>query len=101
MEPTPEWIILIAPFASGAAGVGLTAGVAWGVMKQKYIDLERRVRKAEDRLESQVGEARCDKMRAVCQQSIAIGIHEIKTELVENRKFIFTEIARFMSQHKG
>ena len=101
MEPTPEWIILIAPFASGAAGVGLTAGVAWGVMKQKYTDLERRVRKAEDRIESQVGEVRCDKMRAMCQQSIAKGIDEIKAELVENRRWVFTEIARFMAHTKG
>lgn len=98
MTPTPEWIILIAPFASGAVGVGLTAGVAWGVMKQRYVDLERRVAISELRLEKQVGEMRCDRMREECQKNILSGISEIRADLKENRQWVFSEIARFMAQ---
>ena len=104
MTPTPEWIILIAPFASGAVGAGLTAGLFWGVIKQKVLDHERRISETEKELKEQVGEDRCDKMRGECRQSITNAMTEIKTEILANRTWVtdrFQEIARFMGAHNG
>jgi hypothetical protein len=98
---TPEWVILIAPFISGAAGVGLTAGVAWGVIKQKYIDLERRMGIAETKLETQVGQVRCDKMRDECKIAVSHVMDQLKKDYEEERKWQrtqFTEIAKFMGR---
>jgi len=99
-----DWIQYVAPFASGAFGAGLTAGVAWGVLKAKYEDLERRVAVTEHRLEHQVGNMRCDKMRDECKAAIVSGMSRIETEIINNRNWVtdrFTEIARFMGQHNG
>lgn len=104
MTVTPEWIIIVAPFLSGAAGVGLTAGVAWGVIKAKVEEHERRMSFIESKMEHQVGLPRCDKMRDECQDNIAQTLSEIKSEIVVNRNWVtdrFTEIARFMGHHNG
>ena len=104
MNPTPDWIVVLAPFASGAFGAGLTAGLFWGIVKQKISDHDRRLNEAEKKLDHQVGEARCDKMREECRSTILGGMGEIKAEIKSNRDYVvdrFTEIARFMGAHDG
>ena len=63
---TPEWVSILAPFASGAFGVGLT----YGIIRQRIFELERRVDKNEAKLDEQVGEDRCDKMRDDCKKNM-------------------------------
>lgn len=70
---TPEWINIIAPFASGAFGVGLAYGTLKGsidTLKANVESLKERVVKTEEKLDNQVGETRCDKMRRACQEDI-------------------------------
>lgn len=101
---TPEWITLLAPFVSGAVGAGATAGVAWGMLKQKYTDLERRMAIVEQQIQHQVGDSKCDKMRGDCQVRMEKICDEIKHEIIANRNWVtdrFTEIARFMGAHNG
>ena len=64
----PEWVSILAPFASGAFGVGL----AWGVLRQRLAEAERRIREAEDAiggLKSTVQtETRCNRLRDDCRK---------------------------------
>lgn len=88
------------PFFSGIFG----GGVVWGMVKVKLIELDRRMARVEDRLDEQVGETRCAKMREECKRDIVVGMAEIKTEILANRTWVtdkFQEIARFMGQHNG
>ena len=100
MSTTPEWISIISPFLSGA--IGIAAG--WGITRQKVIDLERRMLRTEEKLDEQVGQLRCDRMREECRDNLMKIMCEIKKEVVDNRGYVmdkFTEIARFMGAHNG
>lgn len=100
MQHAPEWLSIIAPFMSGAFGVG----IAWGIIRQKFVEVDRRLTKMEKRIEDQVGDIRCTRMRDECKNGISDKIDEIKEEIVSNRNWVtdrFTEIARFMGSHNG
>lgn len=95
-----EVINYVAPFASGAFG----AGIVWGMIKQKINELERRMASNETKLECQVGQPRCDKMREECHDAIVEGMNKIEQQIITNRNYVtdkFVEIARFMGQHNG
>jgi hypothetical protein len=88
------------PFFSGIFG----GGVVWGMTKVKLIELDRRMGRVEDRLDEQVGESRCTKMREECKHDITAGMADIKNEILNNRVWVtdrFQEIARFMGAHNG
>lgn len=100
MTGTPEWIAIVAPFASGFFGVGM----AWGIIRQHMNDIERRVIRNENKLESQVGEARCDKMRDDCQKDFKSEFTGLSCEVKRNRDHVsakFEEIAKFMGKLNG
>ena len=97
---TPDWITILIPFLSGAAGVG----VAWGVSKTNMEEHDRRINKLEEKLELQVGVNRCDQMRDECRDDLRAMLAEIKAEIIGNRNWVtdrFTEIARFMGKMNG
>jgi len=100
MTPTPEWISMIAPFVSGAAGIG----VAWGIIRQKVIETERRIGEVEKTIKIQVGEVRCNRMREGCKNGVAEIVGHLREEVVKNRESVadkFETIARFMGKHNG
>ncbi len=100
MTLSPEWVSVIAPFVSGGLGVG----IAWGVIRQKVIELDRRIGNAENKLDNQVGETRCDKMRTECKTTIDRSLVELKDKVEKNHNYVvtkFDEIARFMGAHNG
>ncbi len=104
MTLSPEWVSVLAPFVSGGLGSGLGIGIAWGIIRQKVIDLDRRVSIAERKLENQVGESRCDKMRTECKTTINGPLVELKEKVEKNHNYVvtkFDEIARFMGAHNG
>lgn len=75
MTPTPDWVSMLAPFLSGAIGTGSGAAIVYYVLKArldveevKRADLDRRVTKNEQKLDSQVGQSRCDKMHEECKK---------------------------------
>lgn len=97
----PDWVVMVAPFLSGAVGVSLTAGVAWGIIKQKYIDLERRMGLAERKLEQTVPDLRCDRMREECRSAMEESAENIRLVAEREREWQraqFQEIARFMGR---
>ena len=61
---SPEWVAIVAPFASGLLGVG----VAYGAVRANITALKERIDKAEIKLDNQVGEGRCNQMRMECKQ---------------------------------
>jgi hypothetical protein len=83
---TPEWVSIAAPFVSGAFGVG----IAWGVMRQKIHEHDRRVQRIEDKLEIQVGSSRCDQMRAECRVNITEAIRDLRIEISKVRDLIIS-----------
>lgn len=90
----------LAPFLSGAFGVG----VMWGYVRHKIPDLTRRLTIVETKLENQVGDPRCTRMRTECRQDIVVGMQRIEKQILDNRDYVtdrFVEIARFMGQHNG
>lgn len=100
MSTTPEWISVVAPFVSGAFGIGL----GWGIIRQQVHELNRRITKAEERLECQVGDLRCNQMREECKKGVADVITRIETRLSTDSELMnerFLEIARFMGKHNG
>lgn len=60
---TPEWVGIVAPFASGAFGVGL----AYGIIKSHINALWKQIDRIEHHGEKQVGEERCKEYRATCR----------------------------------
>jgi hypothetical protein len=76
MMATPDWISLVAPFISGAFGVGVT----WGILAQKLKDLERRLLNAETEIKHQVVEDHCEKYRDKCSNNICNMISELKAD---------------------
>jgi hypothetical protein len=100
LTPTPEWISMLAPFVSGAAGIG----IAYGVMRQRLTDIGRIAMKNEQKLDKQVGEDRCYKMRAECKEEFKDHLVDIKKEVEKNRDFVsskFEAIAKFMGKFNG
>ena len=63
MPVSPEWVSIIAPFVSGAFGVG----VAYGLVRERLVALKERLDRADAHLEKQVGESRCQEYRALCR----------------------------------
>lgn len=88
MTTTPEWISIIAPFASGAFGIG----VGWGILRQKINEIDKRVNKTENRLEKQVGSDRCDVMRHECKETICDNIIEVKKDVSELRSILINKV---------
>ena len=101
---TPEWVSLVAPFVSGGIGAIVGNKIAVAVLRQQNIELERRLNVAEARLELQVGENRCDKMRAECKDNFKQALDDIKSQILSNRDYVverFEEIAKFMGSQLG
>ena len=97
-------INLLAPFASGAVGVGVSLGVAWGILKTKVNELERRVEKSENILSHQVGQERCDKMRDECRFQWRDEFQKLLQQVTSNRDYVsarFEEIARYLGRMNG
>ena len=100
MIGTPEWISIFAPFASGAFGVG----VAWGIIRQRVNDIERRVIKNETKLDKQVGEDRCNRMRDDCKDDLKESMEDLRDEVKQNRAMVaekFDQVTRFMGRLNG
>lgn len=74
---SPEWIGVVAPFVSGAFGVGM----AYGLVKARIDALIERVARDEHQLEKQVGESRCKEYRDTCRNDWKEDIRrlEVKT----------------------
>ena len=84
-----------APFLSGAFGVG----VAWGIVREKIKSferqhgiLEKRVIKNEGKLEFQVGNPRCDRLRDECQNRVYVQLKELKADIKEIRTIVLEKI---------
>lgn len=95
-----EYINYIAPFFSGAFG----AGIVWGYVRTKISELDRRVNIVEGKLENQVGDPKCARMRQGCREDIIRGMEKIEQQIMANRDYVtdrFVEIARFMGQHNS
>jgi hypothetical protein len=100
MAEPMDVINYLAPFASGAFG----AGIVWGYVKTKITELDRRTMATEKKIECQVGQTRCDRMREECTSAIVKGMDKIEAQILDNRNYVtdrFVEIARFMGQHNG
>jgi hypothetical protein len=74
--------------------VGLTGGIAWGIVKQKLADHDKQFDRQEkwnekvDRiLDDQVGEVHCERYRETCSRNICAKIGELKTELKDQGKW--------------
>ena len=63
MPVSPEWVSIVAPFVSGAFGVG----VAYGFIRSQITTLKERMDKADTHIDKQVGETRCQEYRALCR----------------------------------
>lgn len=95
-----NWFLqYVAPFISGAFGIG----VGWGVMRerikgvdkkhsQSYGELKERVMKNENKLERQVGSPACNSLRAECRTRIEKQLEEIKEDIKENRVIVMKGI---------
>ena len=94
------FLVWIAPFLSGAFGIG----AGWGIIREKIKSLEGkqsliqdRVIKNEGKLEYQVGRPRCDSIRTECQLRLYEQIKELRLDLKENRNLM---VQRMDEQHK-
>ena len=92
----PDWLDWILPFVSGFGGVG----IGYGVIKQSLCDHGRRLDKMEDKLEKQVGEDHCTKMRKDCENKIEKGFTKVETQLA-NVNVELKGIAVWMAGHNG
>lgn len=95
---------LLLPFLSSAAGVCFGAGLVWGYVRTKIHEMDRRQVITETKLEQQVGDSRCSRMRIECKQDILSVMQKIERQLIDNRDYMtdqFVEIARYMGQHNG
>ena len=74
MTVSPEWVSIVAPFASGAFGVGL----GYGLIKAQIAALKERVERNERIIEKQVGESRCKEYRDTCREEWKEDIERIE-----------------------
>lgn len=98
--PEHEIITYIAPFMSGAFG----AGIVWGYVRTKIREFEKNQTRMELKLDQQVGDGRCTRMRQECRADVLGGIERVEKQILANRDYVtdrFVEIARFMGQHNG
>lgn len=77
-----EVMNVIAPFLSGAFGVGMT----YGILKTKIDALKEQVDNNVKKLDMQVGDLRCAQMRSECQKHICNDLKDIKSEIIRLRE---------------
>jgi len=100
MMNIPDWVGVLLPFASGAAGIG----VAYGALKIKLVEHDRRLTLLENKSCSYLTESHYKGLQQMCRDGLKEDIEEIKTELKDNRLWMnvkFNEISRFMGSLSG
>lgn len=93
MSEFSEIAQVVAPFLSGALGIGLS----YGALKNSIKNLKEQVLDNKVKLNTQVGEARCKMMRDECRQNLCYDLKEIKEEIKDHRKK-FEEFAKFVGR---
>lgn len=97
----PEWIwSALSGTAGGAFGVIVTLKVAMARMETSVHYIATEVATLKLKMEHQVGDARCDRMRMECQTRLEKSCGEIKGQLKEITDEM-KAIGKWMAKHNG
>ena len=100
MIEVPDLLGIAMPFVSGALGVG----VAFGILKARINDHDRRLTNLENRSCGYLTEAHHAVLQKACRDGLKEDIEEIKLEMRDQRKFLNTRldiISTFMGRMEG